>query len=433
MQVLEESSQASATASPTRTNWAGNYIYQATSVVKPANVQELQELVVKLPRVKALGARHSFNHMADTPGTQISLEHLKEMVLDAESRTVTAGAGVTYGELAPWLDRQGFAVHNLASLPHISVVGACASATHGSGLGNGCLSTAVSAVELVKTDGSLVRLSRAGDPDTFNAVVVGLGAFGVITAVTLDVLPSFAVAQMLYENLSFDVLREHLREVFSAGYSVSLFTDWQQHRATQVWIKRRIEGAGSESFPETFFGATKQRVKLHPLPGHDATNCTEQLGVPGPWYERLPHFRTDYTPSSGAELQVEYFVPIEQAYDALLALEELRDQMAPLLWVSEMRTVAADDLWMSMAYGRESVAFHFTWKQELEAVRVLLPLMEAKLAPFGARPHWAKLFTLPGGELRRVYEKLPAFVALAARFDPEGGLRNPYLDEVFGA
>jgi xylitol oxidase len=390
----------------------------------------VQALVRRLPEAKALGARHSFNHIADTEGTQIDLGHLKAMHLDGEARTVTVGAGISYGELAPWLHTQGFAVHNLASLPHISIVGACASATHGSGIRNGCLSTAVSALELVTGEGELLHLSRASHPEVFAGAVVGLGALGVVTGITLQVVPTFQVAQMVYEDLSFSELEHNLRAIVSAGYSVSLFTDWQQHRATQAWVKRKLEDTSQPDFPATFFGASKQTAKLHPLPKHDATNCTEQLGVPGPWYDRLPHFRHDYTPSSGAELQTEYFVPLDRAYEAILAIEELRDSITPLLFVSEMRTIAADDLWMSMAYGQDSLAFHFTWKQQLPAVLGLLPHLEAKLAPFAARPHWSKLFTLPGEQLRRLYPRFHDFQALVARFDPKGRFRNEYLREV---
>ncbi|HVG26526.1 MAG TPA: D-arabinono-1,4-lactone oxidase [Acidobacteriaceae bacterium] len=421
-----------ATADPARTNWAGNYTFRAADLVEVTSVEHLQQLVRSRPRIKALGARHSFNHIADTPGTQISVRNLRGIELDRQRRTVTVGPGITYGELAPWLDAHGLAVPNIASLPHISVVGACATATHGSGLHNGCLSTSVSALQLVNGSGELVHLSRAANPDIFPGAVVGLGALGIVTAITLDLVPSFQMAQTVYENLSFDQLEHNLQAIFGAAYSVSLFTLWQNHRATQVWIKRKLDTPEVPASPELFFGATLQTRKLHPLPGHSAENCTEQLGLPGPSFERLPHFRMDYTPSSGAELQTEFFVPLDRAFDAILALEQLRDRITPLLYITELRTVAADDLWLGTAFGRPSLGIHFTWKQQLAAVLDLLPAIQSTLEPFGARPHWAKLFTLGSAQLRSLYPKFADFAALRAQFDPDGRFRNEFLDEVLG-
>ncbi len=421
-----------------RTNWAGNYTYRAPHLVQPASAEEVQRLVPTLGRAKAIGTRHSFNHIADTEDTQVGLSQLKSMSLDEERHTVTVGAGVTYGELAPFLEARGCALHNLASLPHISVVGACATGTHGSGIGNGCLTTAALAMDMIKADGTQISLTRERDPELFRLAAVGLGALGIITRLTLAVMPTFQVAQTVYETLGFDHLQNNLRKVFGAAYSVSLFTDWQGHRATQVWLKHKLPDSLPDPsprflpdiMPETFFGATKQTRMLHPLPDISAENCTEQQGVPGPWYERLPHFRLDYTPSAGAEIQTEYFVPIEDGYAAILAVEELRDQITPHLLVSELRVIAADDLPMSMACGRDSLALHFTWKQDMETVRALLPALEAKLAPFAARPHWAKLFTVAPAQIRALYPGFADFGRLVRDFDPRGRFRNRFLDEL---
>lgn len=420
------------TTATSRANWAGNYVYRASSLVEPGSIEELQRLVPTLPRVRALGARHSFNSIADTLGPQISLGRFKSRALDRSNAAhpqVKLGAGVTYGEMAPWLHANGFAVPNLASLPHISVVGACMTATHGSGIANQCLSAAVGGVELVDGNGELIRLTREANPDIFPGCVVALGALGVVTSITLDLVPAFAVAQTVYENLPFEALEYDLRAIFSAGYSVSLFTDWQQHRAAQIWVKSKIDAATDSIYaPDDLFGATRQMQKLHPLPGHSAENCTEQLCDPGPWHERLPHFRMDFTPSSGAELQTEYFVPLSLALDAIRAVEELRDRITPHLFITELRTVAADDLWLSMACARDSLAIHFTWRPESGAVLALLPLIEAALEPFAARPHWGKLFTTSRSRLQQLYPRLDAFRELAAQFDPDGRFRNDYTE-----
>jgi len=411
-----------------RTNWAGNYTFSTENLHTPASVDEVREVVKKCSHVRALGTRHSFNSIADSKENQVSLKKLDQITLDEKARTVTVGAGVRYGDLATVIDKLGYAVHNLASLPHISVAGACSTGTHGSGVHNGNLATVVAGLEIVTADGALAHLTREkGDP-RFDGVVVALGAAGVVTSVTLEVQPSFQVAQSVYQNFSFDHLQHHLQEVFSTAYSVSLFTDWQNHQATQVWIKRRLAPGDSNKWQPEFFGAKLATQKLHPLAGHSAEACTEQQGIPGPWFERLPHFRMNFTPSSGQELQSEYFVPLDRGYEAILAVEKLRDHITPHLFITELRTIAADKLWMSMAYERPSLAIHFTWKPEWPEVKQVLPQIEAALEPFEPRPHWGKLFTLAPQKLQPHYARLGDFKELVKRFDPSGKFRNEFVN-----
>jgi alditol oxidase len=411
-----------------RENWAGNITYSTEHVRTPANVDEVRAVVKSCSKLRALGSRHSFNRIADSTQNQISLQHLDEIAIDDKARTVTVGAGVRYGQLAPVIDARGFALHNLASLPHISVAGAIATATHGSGIHNGNLATAVRALEIVTANGDVLHLSRDADGDQFLGAVVGLGAVGVVTSVTLDLLPTFQVAQTVYQNLNFDQLAHNLDAIFGAGYSVSLFTDWQNHQATQVWIKHKLQpGEEHESAPE-FYGAKRATEKLHPITGHPAESCTEQMGIPGPWYERLPHFKMNFTPSSGRELQTEYFVPRDRGYEAILAVEKLRNQITPHLFVTELRTIAADDLWMSTACKRDSLAIHFTWKPEWDDVKRILPQIEAQLKPFSPRPHWAKLFTLSPAPLQAQYTRLAEFKSLLKQYDPDGKFRNDFIE-----
>jgi xylitol oxidase len=410
-----------------RTNWSGNYTYSTNHLYQPATVEEVQAVVRKCSHLRALGSRHSFNGIADSTHNQVSLAALHSIDLDPAAKTVTVGAGIRYGDLAPVIDARGYALHNLASLPHISVAGAIATATHGSGLHNGNLATPVSALEFVAANGELVPLSRRNDGDHFRGAVVHLGALGILTRVTLDVQPTYQVAQTVYLDLPFATLEHHLDEIFASGYSVSLFTDWQDGRATQVWIKRRMDRTYPSALGPEFYGAHRATVNMHPILGHSAEACTEQLGIPGPWYERLPHFRMNFTPSSGHELQTEYHVPLEHGYQAIRAVETLRDQITPHLFVTELRTIDADGLWMSMAYQRRCLAIHFTWKPEWPAVSTLLPQIEACLEPYHARPHWAKLFTMPPARLDSLYPRLADFKALVAQYDPQGKFRNRYL------
>jgi len=409
-------------------NWAGNITYSTDHVHTPANLDEVREVVKRCSKLRAVGSRHSFNRIADSTQNQISLEHLNQIDIDDKARTVTVGAGIKYGQLAPVIDGRGYALHNLASLPHISVAGAIATATHGSGIHNGNLATEVRALEIVTANGEVIHLSREKDGDQFLGAVVGLGAVGVVTRVTLDLLPTFQVAQTVYQNLNFNELAHNFDAIFGAGYSVSLFTDWQHHQATQVWIKRKLQSGEKHESAAEFYGAKRATEKLHPITGHAAESCTEQMGVAGPWYERLPHFKMNFTPSSGRELQTEYFVPRERGYEAILAVEKLRDQITPHLFVTELRTIAADHLWMSTAYERDSLAIHFTWKPEWDAVKQILPQIEAQLRPFAPRPHWAKLFTLPPELLEAQYARLGDFKALVKQHDPGGKFRNEFLD-----
>jgi xylitol oxidase len=416
------------TAPDKLTNWAGNLEYSTETLYAAKSQQQIQDYVKKQSKLKVLGSRHCFNNIADSKDAFLSLKPLDEIVsLDPHARTVTVDAGITYGKLAPLLDAKGFALHNLASLPHISIAGACTTATHGSGEKNGNLATAVSALEIVTASGDVVKLSRQQDANFFQGAVVGLGALGVITKITLDIQPTYQMRQYVYENLSFAAMKDHFDAIQASAYSVSLFTDWQNDNFSEVWLKTRTEKDHAFNAKPEFFGAKLATKNLHPIAALSAENCTEQRGVPGPWYERLPHFRMGFTPSAGKELQSEYFVPRQHAVEAILAVERLRDQITPHLLITEIRAIAADDLWMSPCYQQPCVTIHFTWKQDWPAVSQLLPVIEKELAPFQARPHWGKLFTMPPQQLHSHYKKLPEFTALTKKFDPNGKFHNDFL------
>ena len=409
-------------------NWAGNLEYSTDRLYSATSMDRVRSYVKQNGKLKVLGTRHCFNNIADSTQNLLSLKPMDGVVaLDPEARTVTVDAGMTYGQLCPLLHSKGFALHNLASLPHISIAGACSTATHGSGEKNGNLATAVSALEFVNGAGDVVTLSRRQDGEAFRGAVVGLGALGVITKITLDIQPTFRMRQYVYENLPLAEMEDHFDAIEASGYSVSLFTDWQNERISEVWIKSREEkGQAFDATPE-FFGAKRATKNLHPIAELSAENCTEQMGVPGPWFERLPHFRMGFTPSAGKELQSEYFVPRQHAVEAILAVERLRDQVSPHLLISEIRTIAADDLWLSPCYEQPCVTIHFTWKPDWPAVKKLLPVIEKELAPFQARPHWGKLFTMSPETLKSSYKKLPDFIQLSKKYDPQGKFRNEFL------
>lgn len=406
-------------------NWAGNHVFSADRVERPTTVEELRRIITGNPRVRALGSRHSFNDLADSAGgVLIELGGLDlPLDIDRDASIVWAPAGMRYGDLASTLQAEGLALHNLASLPHISLAGTVATGTHGSGIRNGSLATAVAGLELVTAAGDLLVLRR-GDAD-FDGAVVSLGALGIVTRVALDVQPTFQIEQRVFVDLPMDAVENRLLEILGVGYSTSLFTRWSEPTIDQLWVKAE---PGDDSVQG--FGGTPSAVAMHPIAGVDARFTTDQLQSPGPWLDRLPHFKLEFTPSAGEEIQSEFFVDASDGPAAFAVVKGFADRIAPLLYVCEIRAVAADELWLSGAYGRDTVAFHFTWQSREDEVREVLVDLEAALAEFGARPHWGKVFTAGAEQIRPLYPRFDAFLDLRDRLDPEGRFRNDYTDRV---
>ncbi len=403
-------------------NWAGNYTYRAQKLHRPTTMEQVQEIVANAASVHVLGSRHSFNDIADS-WELISLENLPaDVVVDHEAQRVSFAGGVKYGNLVKTLNDEGVALHTLASLPHISVAGAVATATHGSGVTCGNLGTAVAGLSIITSSGEIIKASR-GDPD-FDGLVVGLGALGAVTRITLDVQPAYEVKQRVFEGLSWKALYDHFDEITSCGYSVSIFTRWGETH-DQVWVKSRTDEP--DRVEGDLFGAVAATVDRHPIVELDPTPCTPQLGRPGLWFDRLPHFRMGYSPSSGEEIQSESLFPRRYAMGAIEAVRALADGMRPILQVSEIRRVAADRLWMSMNYEEDSVGIHFTWKREPDAVQEMVAQIEEALTPFEARPHWGKVFQADAAAIAPLYKRHSDFVRLVERLDPRGAFRNAWL------
>lgn len=412
-----------------RTNWAGNYTFTAPELRTPGSVAEAQTIVAAARKVRVLGSGHSFNDIADSEGTQLSLSAFERVIrIDAARRRVAVDGGIRYGDLAPVLQAGGWALANLASLPHISIAGAVMTATHGSGSAIGNLATQVASLDLLTATGDIVTLSREHDGETFSAAVVSLGALGVVVGLTLDIEPDYLVRQDVFTGLPFAVIESEFDAVFDAATSVSVFTDWRGESAKAVWVKDRVAGTQAAAASRSgFFGAAPATGKMHPLPDGNAADCTDQLGVPGPWHERLPHFRMGFAPSHGAEIQAEYFVPRENAPRAVAALRRHGDRLAAVLMISEIRTIAADSLWLSPGNRGPYVGFHFTFRRDSEGVRSVLPALDADLGSLGAVPHWGKVTTMAPAVIRSRTPRLSAFRDLALSFDPEGKFRNAYL------
>ncbi|MDY0908410.1 D-arabinono-1,4-lactone oxidase [Microbacterium sp. CFBP9034] len=404
-------------------NWAGTYDYTAPRIVAAWSEADVIRAVAGDGPVHALGTRHSFTDLPDTSGTLIDLAGLEGgfALRDGEVRVA---AGTRYGVLATWLDERGLALHNLGSLPHISVAGATATGTHGSGDANGVLTTAVRGIRFVDADGE-VREVRSGDPD-FAALAVGVGAYGVVVSLDIETRPSYRMRQDVYRDVSWDAALGALDTVTGAGYSVSVFTRWEPRTVGFVWVKSRLD-ADDDPVPDALLDGVLD-IDAEPLGG--LADVTRLRGEPGPWMLRLPHFRLDGTPSFGDEIQSEYFVPRSAAPAALRAMLALGDVIRPLLFVSELRTASADELWLSPAFGQDVLAIHFTWHNDPVGVAAVLPRIEEALAPFGARPHWGKRHAFDRAAIERVHPRLSDARAVFERIDPRGRFVNAHLERV---
>lgn len=409
-------------------NWAESINYSTKRVYYPASNDEIQRIISSNKKLKCLGSKHSFSRIADTDGVLVSTSKMKNIIeFNEAEKTITIEPGITYGELAVFLQQKGYALQNLASLPHISIAGACATATHGSGNENGVLASSVVALDIVDGKGQTHQI-KANDSDLFNGAVVNLGALGIVTRLTLKVVPDFSISQVVYRKLPIDAAYSNFHEVMASGYSVSLFTDWSQPSINQVWVKKLVASSQEPSHPKDFYGAIASDVDLHPVESQSAENVTTQRGIAGPWFERLPHFKMGFKPSTGKELQSEFFVDSENAVEAIKAMQALGTVISPHLFISEIRSVKADEFWMSPAYQKDCIALHTTWHQTEVVEREMVPLVHETLRKFNAIPHWAKL-SAPAKPDPGLRPKLKDFLELCTTFDPEKKFTNNYLQQ----
>lgn len=412
-----------------RANWAGNIVYAAAERRAPTRIEQVQQAVrdaaTRGLRMRVLGTRHCFNDLADTDGVHLSLRDLPRRIEPLNDGAVLVDGGATYTEVNRVLAQHGRALANLASLPHITVAGAVATATHGSGDAQQSLASAVRALTFVDAAGELVS-KRRGEPE-FENYPVHLGLFGPIISLELDTVPAFEIATTVYEGLDFAVAAEHFDELTRDLYSFSLAPDWSDGGRSLLFAKR----LAGEPQPAELLGARAATMARHPSPGANPEAVTEQLGVAGPAPERLTHFRSEFEPSVGEEVQSEYLVPRGHAREALLALRQFADIFAEFSHSMEIRSIAADNLGASPMRGQDVVAVHVTWQRRPAAVLALLPQIEAALAGFGARPHWGKLFATSPERLAALFPGLRAVDAAARSHDPTGMFRNRWIEETF--
>jgi xylitol oxidase len=405
-------------------NWSKNVDFNDRAFLQPESLAELQELVRSNQKIRARGTAHCFNEIANTSSYAISLAKMpKNIEVSAPTNSVTVSSGLTYGELAPVLHNQGWALNNLASLPHISIAGSISTGTHGSGIKNQNLANQVLSLDIVTAEGELRHIDRANP--AFNALVVGLGLGGIVYQYELKIEPTFEIRQVIYPEIPLDVLQRNFDQIMGTAYSVSYFTDWSSAQVGNLWCKFR----DSEVIPESVGGSANADKKFHPIPSVDPVACTDQLGESGDWHQRLSHFKLEFTPSVGEEIQTEFFVDRKDAAAAIEAISKLGEEITPLLWITELRTIAADDLWLSGAYQRDTLAIHFTWKKDL-AIYPVIEKVEAALRPYNYRPHWGKVFTADGKYLSSVYPKMSEFKALVEALDPASKFENTFTRRI---
>jgi xylitol oxidase len=405
-------------------NWSKNVDFNDRGYLQPESITELQDLIRTNPKIRVRGTAHCFNEIANTSSYAINLSKMpKTIEVDATKKLVRVAAGLTYGELAPILHEQGWALNNLASLPHISIAGSVSTGTHGSGIKNQNLANQVVSLDLVTAQGELRHIDRANP--AFSALVVGLGLGGIVYQYELKIEPTYKVRQVIYPEIPLDILQRNFNQIMGTAYSVSYFTDWSSAHIGNLWCKFRDD----EKIPESVGGSAKADKKFHPIPSVDPVACTDQLGMPGEWHQRIPHFKLEFTPSVGEEIQSEFFVDRKDAAAAIEVVSQLGSEITPLLWITELRTCAADQLWLSGAYERDVLAIHFTWKK-LDAIYPVIEKVEAALRPFNYRPHWGKVFTADATYLKSVYPKMTEFKALTEALDPTLKFENSFTRRV---
>lgn len=410
-------------------NWAGNLTFSAREFIEVNSISKLQQVVSSSQAVKVLATGHSFNAIGDTTETLISIKNLSNGIeIDSQNAQALISAGMAYADAARYLESNGWAFSNMASLGEVTIAGAISTGTHGSGSNNGVLSTSVVGLEIVLGSGELITIDQSNSEE-FAGFVVSLGALGVFTKIKMRIIPSFSVKQFVYENIGIQVVAENFDTVFNSAYSVSYFSNWAKNSTGQIWMKF-LDDSSSDNLSDNWLGANQAKAKQHPVKINNPDPCTDQLGISGKWLYRLPHFKLDSSPASGDEVQTEYLVDRKYVNEYIQDLRAIGDEIAPRVYATEIRTIKSDELWLSGAYQRETVGFHFTWKKS-DTLVDFLPRIEEILGKHHGRPHWAKLFSVRSDELSARYPKYSDFEALLKKYDPKQKFRNKFIDQYF--
>lgn len=397
-------------------NWGGNFNYSTQNIQYPRSVAEVQQIVKNAGKLRVVGSRHSFSKIADSECTMLSTIGLNKIIgINGSIPSVTVQGGLTYTDLLTSLNTAGFALPNLASLAEISVGGAASTNAHGTGVANQALANHIRSMEIVLANGSLLTIGP-NDP-RLKGMAAGLGAFGVVTQLELKLVPAFNITTYTYVNMPVQNSYENFAALQNMGFGVLLVNMFTAPDAWNIAIVyARSDANNTAMLTSNLFGGTL--VSQTTQPSYLALLSIAQIGLSG---------------VDGNEIQTEYFVPISKAVEAIKAVTAVANStniFPSLATAFVIRTIASDDLWMSEYYGNDTmVAIHFSWQNNVTAVEAVLPQLERAMIPYGARPHWGKMFTMEPEDFLPHYPKVNEFKKLAEQLDPKGKFRNEFLEE----
>lgn len=428
-------------------NWGRSASVRPVRVERPRSPEGVQRAVKAAQAqgltVKAVGAGHSFTGIAVAPGVLLELDDMQGLVsADAGSGLVTVLGGTRLHRMPGLLAPYGLAMQNLGDIDRQSIAGAIATGTHGTGKGFGGIATQVRGLTLVTAEGEFLRIDAERNADMLSGAVVGLGALGIVVEVTLQCVPAFLL-HAVDSRVPIDDALETLHERAADADHLEFY--WHPHTdvALMKTQTRLPESAARHPIPmlrrwvdETVlsngvFGAYCAASRIAPaiippfnrlavrLTGHaEYTDRSHRVLV----HDRAVRFR-----------EMEYAIPADDVVPAVQAIRKLIDQRGwRIEFPIEVRFAAADDLWLSTAYGRDSayVAVHRYWRAD---PRAYFDAVEQIMLDLGGRPHWGKLHSLDDEQLRARYPRFDDFLALRNRLDPGRLFGNRHLERVLGA
>uniref|UniRef100_A0A915D0Y3 FAD-binding PCMH-type domain-containing protein n=1 Tax=Ditylenchus dipsaci TaxID=166011 RepID=A0A915D0Y3_9BILA len=415
-------------------NWGGNFNFSTQDIKYPTTTAGVQQLVKECKgKIRPVGTRHSFSEIANTNDTLICLVHMNLILsVDPSVPSVTVQAGITYTDLIPFLQSIGLAIPMMASLGEISIAGAINTAVHGSGAGIGNLATQVLGLQMVLADGSVVQYSKGQNDTELAAATVGLGALGIVTQVTLQAQPTYNLAINVFENMDMSVLDTQLYNITHSGYAINMWSTFGTPGVLdQVWITTKVDSNGVNAYGNVsqLYGAPAATAQSSPIAALPPTYVVPQMGIVGPYYERLTDYDLGLSGQEGQQTQSEYYVDFDDFVPALKALQTLSAEINAVVYVALFRITEKDELWMSPQYKKTTMAIHFSWQPKLDQVMALLPKIEAALAPFNPIPHWGKLYTLKPEQYLPLLPKYPEWREQVELHDPTHKFRNKWLEE----
>jgi FAD-linked oxidoreductase len=426
------------------TNWSGSVRCRPASIARPRTLDELRRIVTAAAAdgatagLRVAGSGHSFTPLAATEGTLVSLEHAAGVVsTDKEARVADVLAGTTLRRLGPELAAAGLAMENLGDIDAQALAGALATGTHGTGAGLGSLSTQIAGLRLVLADGDVLDLSPVGDADLFKAAQVSLGALGVVWQVRLRLVPVFRL-RYVRRNMDLEDCLARLPELREHRHFELYWFPFTARAATKT-MDETTEPSTAGGFGRWFddivlengaFGLLSEACRLVPSLCAPVSRLSAAVVSEG---SRIgASYRVFATPRHVRFQEMEYAVAADRGPDCLREIRRFVDEKKPAVhFPVEFRLVKADDIWLSPAFGRDSVYIAVHMYRGMP-YRAYFDGVEAIFRNHGGRPHWGKMHTRTAAELEALYPEWGRFHEVRRRLDPRGVFLNPYLRGLFG-